>query len=113
MISEFIFYILILHEITLQLIDSQGILRANEFWQFKYLYITTGSRDRFWMILIAVISCRNSKLLNHNVVVKGSSIKHHRNKDFFLHTSWCTSNLRASAILYKSYRIDEIGIRNK
>ena len=98
MISEFIFYILILHEITLQLIDSQGILRANEFWQFKYLYITTGSRDRFWMILIAVISCRNSKLLNHNVVVKGSSIKHHRNKDFFPHTSWCTSNLRAYCI---------------
>ena len=38
--SEFIFYIHILHEITLQLFDSQGILRAKEFWQFKYLYIT-------------------------------------------------------------------------
>ena len=36
-------------------------------------------------ILTAVISCRNSKLLNHNVVVKGSSIKHHRNKTFSQH----------------------------
>ena len=66
MISEFIFYIHILHEITLQLFDSQGIVRAKEFWQFKYL--------------IAVISCRNSKLLNPNVVVEGSSIKPHRKR---------------------------------
>ena len=80
MISELIFYIHILNEITLQLFDSQGILRAKEIWQFKYLFITIRGTDRYWMILIAVISSRNSKLLNHNVVVEGSSIKHHRKR---------------------------------
>ena len=60
---------------------------------------TIRGTDRYWMLLIAVISCRNSKLLNHNVVVKGSSIKHHRNRRLFsphvlVHKqSWGFSNL--------------------
>ena len=53
MISEFIFYIHILDEITLQLLDHKEILRAKEFWRFKYLYITIRGTDRYCMILIA------------------------------------------------------------
>ena len=81
-------------------LSHKGTLLAKEFWQFKYLCITIRGTIWYWIILIAVISCPNSKLLNHNVVVKGSSIK--TIKTFFPHTSWCTSNLRASAICVKA-----------
>ena len=50
MISEFIFCIHILHEITLQLFESQEILRAKEVWQFKCLNITIRGTDRYWVM---------------------------------------------------------------